>query len=243
MTEELPSGSACLVCGSSLQPRAEKCPECGSYQRVWKNHLTYFSAVAGGLSLLAAAAAYVVGARADIRKFFAWRDEAVVLVFESDYATWSHNIAVANTGDGEIVLLGATYFTLPDRQGSSKSVAFTETVAPGKVVISKIDRELPSPIDSYEVVGEKTLGNCEVAMKRFLQSDKCLALTTYSPSHSNVQHFEARHKDFGNPVCVYQAQATLRAFSTASRQPFEVTFPVVSLLFIDPTEKCRRTDG
>ena len=236
MIDNIPPEIPCIACANLVPAAAQKCTKCGSYQIGWKNQLTYFSTILGGIGLLAAATAFIVGTWTETRKIIAWRDEIRVLLFEFRSGAQSYSLSVANIGDGEIVLLGLVNYTQANKQGSSQSRHLTQIIPPGKIGITQadLDKDLEStPLSNAVAVGVHTLASCKGAMDRFIQGDSCLTLVAYSSKHPRVRQFENFYKSANNPLCVYSSEAVLSAFSTGSRQYFETEFPVSNILFVN----------
>jgi hypothetical protein len=204
----------------------------------WKNHLAYFATVAGGLSVLAAAVAFLAISSKEVRRFVAWRDEATVLLLESWYGAQAHDLTVANTGDGEIVLLGLIYYAQSSKHSPSRTLRLGETIAPGKSGRSQGNLASRATTEDFGIVGKNMFGTCEAAMDRFVKDKStglapCMEAGTYTPQHPAVQHFRQFYKASNNPLCEFSSEASLFVFSISSRRTFESKFSVVTLLSVD----------
>jgi hypothetical protein len=72
------STKPCAYCGSPMSIKASLCPVCRSYQSAWRTAIIYVAGIAGLISLVASAGAFIIGKIPDLYKQLAWKDQVKV---------------------------------------------------------------------------------------------------------------------------------------------------------------------
>lgn len=123
--------SNCIACKLPLSEDASLCPECGSYQKSWKNWIRYWSRVWGIVVAVLALITYLTATAPRIRVLLLPRDSVRLIAFH-DYG-W---IVVHNAGDRDI-FVSHFYSESREPQRRHRTKGIYKTVAPGDFLVTK----------------------------------------------------------------------------------------------------------
>lgn len=119
----------CIACRATLRPGASLCPDCSSYQSVWKNRLHYAGSVIGVLSVVAVASLFVVGQAGDLRQRFFPTERLVILG-----ASTRGDTVVANLGDKRAYLSRIFFYVDRPEGRQSRNDPIQAVVEPGDIL-------------------------------------------------------------------------------------------------------------
>lgn len=88
---------ACAACCSPIPVDATLCSECGSHQTPWLKNLLILARVSGLIAVTVAGATYAVTTYETVRKALAWRNEIVLVDYNS-----GGSITITNRSDGPV---------------------------------------------------------------------------------------------------------------------------------------------
>lgn len=232
----------CIECGNPLPRSANKCAQCGSFQVPWKNGLKTFVAIAGGSSVVVAALSFIVGTWDSTRKVIAWHDRVSVIAVDAiiePNGNYNNSVVIANTGDGDIVLLGLKYNT--GSNGRSMSHDLFETLNTGKVTSQKDPEWLKNnSAHRFWILNKSVFGSCDIPFERFQTQDPCFPMQVFTTNNPTLVLISEDAKSTKDPLCSMPEEAVLTAFSLKSEKTFTTTFPVTMVLQYDhKNPKCR----
>jgi len=139
------STKACAYCSSSIPIEAKLCPTCRSYQSPWRSAIIYAAGIAGLLSLVGSAGAFIMGKIPDLYKMIAWRDKVKVFDFETGLYP-EFTVSLSNIGDGQI-MVSQIFIILPD--GYNVGYRISETLAPGGSITRAGSQVFPPDYGGY----------------------------------------------------------------------------------------------
>ena len=116
---------------------------------------------------------------------------------------------------------------------TSRTLTLSETIASRKVAAINAAQVQSDRALKFGSVGSRNFASCKEAFLRLRKGDTCDALSVYTNEHPALNRMTIVHKDIENPLCIYDFEATLLAFSPKSNKTFETRFPVKGVLFHD----------
>jgi hypothetical protein len=145
-SESLGDTRPCAYCGSPISIKAKLCPVCRSYQSGWRAGIIYIAGIAGLVSLVASAGAFVIGKLPELRKDLFWTDQVKVLEFESGLYP-DYDVTLSNVGDGA-VFVSKISVSMPD--GYIADYWINELVQPGQIVALNYMEDFAPNYGDYE---------------------------------------------------------------------------------------------
>lgn len=247
---------ACTYCRTEIPVEAEKCVACGSYQKPWLNWLLYFSGVAGGLSILAAAITFIVSNLGELEKLYAWKDNIEMPNFEYRKA-WEKYISfsIYNSGHGDLVILGARYYPAGRKHKFGMAThamhrlikpneLFTESsydIAEQNRIDEKLGKEPPGKTIDWQATTDM---ECQQAANIATDlSKQCFSFDSYSPNSPVLKGYISRLEASGKSACMFNGELVVTVFSTKTKKTFETIFPTRSIVVRYMYEKECKNSG
>jgi hypothetical protein len=241
---------ACAYCRNEIPAEAKKCIACGSYQNPWLNWLLYFSGVAGGLSILAAAIIFIASNLGELEKRYAWKDSIDMPNFEYRKA-WENYVSfsIYNSGHGDVIILGARYYPAGQKHKFGMAThAMHRLIRPNELIIeSSYDIAEQNKIDEERGEGQpgKTIDwqattNLECQRAADLATDlskQCFSFDSHSPNSPVLNGYIGRLKASEKSACMFDGEFVVTAFSTKTKKTFETIFPTRSIVVRYMNEK------
>ena len=135
----------CSYCGSPMSAEAKLCPVCRSYQSAWRTTVIYMAGIAGLISLVGSAGAFIVGEVPDLWRVLAWKDQVKVFDFETGLYP-SFSVSLSNVGDGT-VMVSQIFAIMPD--GYNVSYPINKTLLPGESLALSGEQVFSPYYDGY----------------------------------------------------------------------------------------------
>lgn len=146
MSEELQADSEpasskkrCRDCGESIQQDASLCPHCSAYQRPVLNGLKHIGFFLAAFSLIASTLTYFWNNTEGLRYCLWGEDKIELLSLKS-----SDRLAVANIGDGPLIVLHLKLTSSFEGTPYSNVIEIQQQVEKGKTLVVKIGEQEPA---------------------------------------------------------------------------------------------------
>ena len=117
---------ACVACREDIDAQASLCQKCGSYQNRWMNTAKFVATIAGAISLVFAAGAYIISTLPGIKRTLTWRSDPRIVAFESQ-----RGVTVFNAGDGPLLL---SHITINVRNVGTQTLPINRVVPPAEIM-------------------------------------------------------------------------------------------------------------
>jgi hypothetical protein len=210
--ESAESKSSCIACKLPLHDEAHLCPECGSYQRLWKNQVLYWSRVIGIAGAIIAIATYVTATLPRVRVLLFPRDIVQLISFH-DYGY----ITVHNAGDRDIFVTHI-YFESREPKPRRRTKGLYKVISPGgfMVVEGKTRYKPGSWVTTYS----------KEEWNRLLQNidkDKCYEMAFFSVDDPTYKMISEHHEALGVTFFVleYDGRLYYKVAGSLERRVFE----------------------
>lgn len=229
----------CIACKRKLEAGSFLCSRCGSFQVAWKNHLRYWSTMAGLLVFMTTALAYLTSIAPEVRRVITWKDRVQVLD-----VVFPGFIVLNNIGDGDVIVRQLHWTgTVQDMEYAMGS---TYTIPINKK-LSIEQRVETIELKRGEFAKKEFLGrymrNEEVPKERRLKlwqaagsfTDECWDLKIQLEKSESMRETEmAAKKEFWS----VPLEGTIYFYSVHAKQTFQEKFPLLGFVVKSTDSKC-----
>lgn len=229
--------SPCRHCLQKIPDGASICTHCKQHQSRWSNARANASSVAAAVSVVGAAATYMITTVPEVRKLFAWKEDVAILNF-----TTRKGLSLANVGDGVVHIshldLRATH---PDgKHLFLRTIQITHDLEKGKFHRSTGEDEMikgarlnVAEHDTQEAFVKDLSKSGE--MTKVVTGEKCFLWVVYNADNPLLATY-AKH--LGPKLHRFPVEADLTYYSYAMRRQIKQKVDVVGMLQQSNHEKC-----
>ena len=227
MTEQTatpPKTAACIACRSALNPGAVLCHVCSSYQRRWRNELSYMARVVGFFTVAAGALVFLVGQLPLARRALFWKDEVALLGFKS-----SEYINLANVGDGPVYVSHVEVEFRDGRLTQRMTRHIGQTIAASEIksvnlIVEGAPRERRLVLNVPDAAWNEVLGEVAKSVAEGSRRFEIIAFASADPVLMGFQSTAA------GSLRTIPGSGTLHGYSPQQRRSLTQAFKVVGVI-------------
>lgn len=229
----------CRHCLLQIPAGAQVCTHCKQDQSKLRSWVGAVSSVAAAITVVGAAASYVITSAPQVRKAFWWKDSIEVLQYSSKVG-----LLAANAGDGQIHL---SHIRLTAKKPDGTHL-FARTVQIGEVIESGKFSMIEGDDSKRETKGRMPVMNHDTDQEFFAAildsgdigevdaGKKCFLRVVYSTNDPLYHLYRDR---MGDKLHSYPVSAQLHFHSLTTNRPFVKEIPAIGMLSMHDIERCR----
>jgi RNA polymerase subunit RPABC4/transcription elongation factor Spt4 len=220
----------CASCGSQIARTAKLCPVCRSYTSQWKNSLTFFGSLAGGIAIITSAAAYLAGQGADWYGRLTWHDTVEAVYFEHPGFS-----GFLNAGSGDVVL-ESYMIEWPGEPGKTITISVNALIPKGQ--FSVFDGASPFGKPNHADTGIWAVSQDGRASAKLMASaadkenlNRCAEYHFHNNDHVTFRRIEELRASQGKLIEV-PATVRLNFISIHTAKPVSLVLPNMETAFL-----------